>query len=144
MTMNKIPARDSITSRGNIKPSYSLDEMFGCLNPLKFDFGCIQRNLQYLFTRGINSIGMTCNLASVSPLGNADDGKRVGKNVIPTYYEGHCSSIFGGIQACDKFDSPSRSASTCFTKCTENGKTYISSGCDGDKIWCTCSGSVIL
>jgi hypothetical protein len=128
-----------------IGTAYGAGELLECLNPLAFDLPCVQKNLEYLLTKGIGTIGLSCTLQSASPLAAGIKQKVGGKLVLPSYYEGQCTSMFGSgtVQSCSNFDYPAKAASICHTKCTGENKSYISSGCNGSTIWCTCSGGVI-
>lgn len=126
-----------------ISSRYGIDELIVCMSPAGFNIDCIMKNLEYIFTRGLNTVGMKCDLEQTSILESNEQSEKI---IIPTYYEGHCRSLlgYGDIQQCDAFDSPSKAAAVCQTKCLENNKTYVSSGCEGNTIWCNCSSGGLI
>ena len=119
---------------GKIGKGESVGELITCLTPATFDPVCIFKNLDWLVNNALNSVYLRCALGQ-STVDPTDPGRVVSS--------GSCNSWFNlpGLaspQKCINYDSASRAASTCKSKCAAEGHTYEASGCSGLTTWCWC------
>jgi len=126
--------RANIGGSQRVKKAEGVDELLQCLSPESFDFGCIAKNLDWLFNSALNTFYLNCALGPSSP-DPGDPTRRVSS--------GTCSSWWGlpGVsqpQKCISYNASARSAAACAAKCATEGKPYEASGCDGTTIWCHC------